>query len=121
MISIAMGGYIAEQMIFGKENVTSGASSDFQSANSIAKEMVTKYAMGDDNSFLVAPVVTLSEEAVNRNIEKILQRNYEVAKAILEKNKDKLIKLADTLLKEEILTYEQLEVLLGLPKKQDAQ
>lgn len=47
MIDVAMGGRVAEEMIFGKENVTTGAHNDIMTATNVAKRMVTLFGMSD--------------------------------------------------------------------------
>ena len=114
MISTALAGYIAEEMIFGKDNVTTGAASDLVSANKMVRDMVTKYAMADDQSLLMPSIFLGSEGNLAEEAEKILQRDYAVAKDILEKNRDKLDLIAKTLLKQETLDYQEIVGLLNL-------
>lgn len=114
MISAALGGYIAEELIFGKDNVTTGAASDLINANQIVKDMVTKYAMADDQSLLMPDVFPAAEHGTSDSAEKILQRDYDEAKKIIEQNKDKLNLIANTLLEKETLDYNQIASLLNL-------
>ena len=51
-IDVAMGGRVAEELIFGHENVTSGASSDFEHATKIAFDMVEKFGMSDASGYV---------------------------------------------------------------------
>ncbi|MBN9286927.1 MAG: hypothetical protein BGO43_04770 [Gammaproteobacteria bacterium 39-13] len=119
IIATSLGGYIAEELIFGKDNVTTGAASDLVTANNIAKDMVTKYAMGNDQSFIIDEVFPQSPEVVSKKAEEIIKRNYDNAKALLEKNMDKLHLLAKTLLEKETLDYNEIVKLLNLPTKRE--
>ncbi|MBI2790705.1 MAG: ATP-dependent zinc metalloprotease FtsH [Gammaproteobacteria bacterium] len=114
LICTSLGGYVAEELIFGKDNVTTGASSDLINANEIVKKMVTKYAMSDNQSLIVDDVI--SEGDVAKNAEIILKRDYDIAKDILQKNMDKLHLLANALLEKETLDYEQIVELLKIKK-----
>ncbi|MBS0288419.1 MAG: AAA family ATPase [Proteobacteria bacterium] len=118
LIATSLGGYIAEELIFGKDNVTTGASSDFINANQIAKDMVTKYAMADEQSLIVDEVLQQSGDFVARNVEIILKRDYDFARNLIEKNIDKLHLLAKALLENETLDYDQITTILKLPFKQ---
>lgn len=112
MIATSLGGYIAEEIIYGKENVSAGASSDLVNANKIAKEMVTKLGMADDQSLIVTDV--FPEDNPLKSAEEILKRDYDMAKKLLEDNKDKLHLIAKTLLEKEALDYDEMVKLLNL-------
>tara|TARA_R110002110_G_scaffold124505_1_gene301838 strand:- start:3421 stop:6003 length:2583 start_codon:yes stop_codon:yes gene_type:complete len=112
MIAVKMGGLVAEQLTFGPDNVTTGASSDLQSANQIVKDMVQKYAMDDKQSLIVDEVFGSSIGNSAERAEKILERNYNVAKAILTKNKEKLRIIAEGLIENEILSYDEIRKLI---------
>lgn len=116
LIATSLGGYIAEELIFGKDNVTNGAASDLNNANEIAKDMVTKYAMADDQSLIMDDIFSGREDLIIKNAEVILERDYREAKDILVKNMDKLHALANALLEHEVLDYEQIVKLLKLKK-----
>jgi len=110
-----LGGYIAEELVFGKDNVTSGAASDLVTANEIARDMVAKYGMADQQSLIVSDVFPADESNVIHNADIIIKRDYDVAKNIITKNRDKLNILAKALLEQETLDYEQIVKLLNLP------
>lgn len=116
LIATSFGGYVAEELIFGKENISVGASSDLVNANRIAKDMVTRYGMADKQLLLVSDVfgdVGLFLPAA----EDILNRDYKEAKELLEKNMDKLHALAKALLEKETLDYDEIVALLKLQRK----
>jgi len=116
-----MGGRVAEEMIFGHEKVTSGASSDISMATKLAKDMVTKFGMSselgplsygdnEDEVFLgrqIARQTHMSEETsrkVDEEVKKIVDAGHQKAKKILTEKLDDLHKLAKALLTYETLT-----------------
>ena len=138
-ISKAMGGRVAEEMIFGHDKVTSGASSDIQVATKLAKDMVTKYGMskelgplqyGDNEEevFLgrsIARQQNMSEETakkVDEEVKKIVDAGYQRAKKILTQKLEDLHKLAKALLDYETLSGEEIRDLVlknTQPKRKD--
>ncbi|MGE3319387.1 MAG: AAA family ATPase [Candidatus Berkiella sp.] len=116
LIATSFGGYIAEELIFGKNNISVGASSDLENANRIARSMVTQYGMADKQLLLVSQIFP-DEGVFLPAAEEILKRDYDEARAILEKNMDKLHLLAKALLENETLDYEQVVKLLNIKPK----
>ena len=128
-ISKAMGGRIAEELIFGHAKVTSGASSDIQMATKLAKDMVTKFGMSkelgpltygenEDEVFLGRSITRqqhMSEDTskkVDAAIKKIVDAGYQRAKKILTEKIDDLHKLAKALLAYETLSGEEIKDLI---------
>ncbi len=122
-IAMAMGGKVAEELIFGPENVTSGASSDIQQITKIARAMVTQFGMSDDlgnidfineqQSYLGPSSHNIqagpeTQEKIDFEIRKIVDEGYETAKKILTKNRKKLDNLALGLLEYETLTGDEI-------------
>ena len=124
-ISKAMGGRIAEELIFGHDKVTSGASSDIQMATKLAKDMVTRFGMSDqlgpltygeneDEVFLGRSITRhqqMSEETakkIDKEIKRIVDEGYKKAKKILTEKIDDLHKLAKALLVYETLSGEEI-------------
>lgn len=107
LIATALGGYVAEELIYGKNGVSSGVSSDLVNANRLAKDMVAKYGMGDQDSFIVSKVFP-NDPAMLGDAEVIIKRNYEMAKAIVTKNRNKLDLLVKMLLEKETLDYDEI-------------
>ena len=128
-ISKAMGGRIAEELIFGHEKVTSGAASDIQMATKLAKDMVTRFGMSnelgpltygenEDEVFLGRSITRhqqMSEETakkVDEEIKKIVDAGYKRAKKILTEKIDDMHKLAKALISYETLTGEEINDLI---------
>ncbi len=124
-ISKAMGGRIAEELIFGHEKVTSGASSDIRMATKLAKDMVTRFGMSnelgpltygenEDEVFLGRSITRhqqMSEETakkVDSEIKKIVDIGYKRAKKILTEKINDLHKLAKALILHETLTGDEI-------------
>jgi cell division protease FtsH len=128
-ISKAMGGRVAEEIIFGHNKVTSGAKQDIESATSIARQMVTKWGMSEmlgpltygeneDEVFLGRSITRsqhMSEETsrkVDSEIRKLVDEGYQRAKKILSEKIDDLHKLAKALLLYETLTGDEIKDLI---------
>ena len=128
-ISKAMGGRIAEELIFGHNKVTSGASSDIQMATKLAKDMVTRFGMSkelgpltygenEDEVFLGRSITRqqhISEETskkVDIEVKRIVDTGYQRARKILTEKIDDLHKLAKALLLYETLTGEEIKDLI---------
>jgi len=131
-ITMALGGRASEEIFFGR--ITTGASNDLQQATRLARAMVTQYGMSDslglptygsqrNNPFLgqewgLGMDRDYSEEAaqsIDIEVRKILQKNYERALAIIRKNRDSLVALANMLLDVETLDRETFERLMNEP------
>jgi len=125
-ISSLFGGRIAEELIFGPERVTTGASNDIERATEIARSMVTKWGLSeklgplaygeDDGEVFLGRSVTrhknVSDEtahAIDEEIRLFIDRNYERARKILVENIDKLHKMAEALLEWETIDAKQID------------
>ncbi len=128
-IAVAMGGRVAEEMIFGADKITSGASSDIKMATNMARAMVTQYGMSDklgplsygDNEeevFLghsVSRTQNMSDETlqlVDSEIHAFVERGHELARKVLKEHEDQLHIIARGLLEYETLSGDEIEGLL---------
>jgi cell division protease FtsH len=125
-----LGGRVSEELIFNE--VTTGAHNDFEQATKIARAMVTEYGMSDlgpvqfehpDSSVFLGrdynKIRNFSTEVANeidREVRKIINGQYKVAKQILSENKDLLDLIANTLVEHETLTKEQIDHLVEFGK-----
>ena len=118
-VAIAMGGRVAEELIFGDDKITSGASSDIESATKIAKMMVIKWGMSDAIGPVMHEITNqdfISNDKANLidvEIKKIVDQGYNTAKKILQDNIKKLHKLAKALIEYETLTGEEIKLILS--------
>ncbi len=126
---VAMGGRIAEEVIFGADKVTTGASSDIKMATDLARRMVTEWGMSDKLGFIryasdqeevflghsVTQSKTMSDTTaatVDAEIRGIVERAYKRAYDSIQKHMDELHIVAKALLEYEMLTGEEIQALV---------
>jgi len=129
-LAIMMGGRVAEEMKFGKENITSGAASDIEQATKLARAMVTRWGFSDklgqvaygenqEEVFLghsVARTQNVSEETaqiIDAEVRRLIEDAYENARTILRDHKQEWITLAEGLLEYETLSGEEIKQLIA--------
>ena len=114
-IALKLGGRMAEQIIFGKDGVTSGASNDLEHATKIAEQMVMIYGLGPKQEIIsYASLSSPPRDEINEQVKEILNEANQRAKHILTSHKADLEHLAIALLEKETLTYNDVMLLLKL-------
>lgn len=113
-IDVSMGGKVAEELVYGPDNVTTGASSDIQSATRIAYMMVTQAGMSDalGNIDLATDYSRLSSEtkqAIEHEVRRLVEEGRDRALKLLTKNRDGLDRLATALVEYETLGKDEME------------
>ena len=129
-IAALFGGRLAEEIINGKDGITTGASNDIEAATAIATNMVIKWGLSDlgplkygeddSNPFLgrsaaLAPkgIGAETSNKIDEEVRKIIDLNYRKAKNILRDNMDKLHTMADTLLTYETIDSDQIDDIMA--------
>ena len=129
-LAVSMGGRIAEELIFGYDKVSSGASGDIQYATKLARDMVTKWGMsdklgplmyseGEEEVFLGysrQQNSSMSDEtakAIDSEIRRIVEQGYERAKEVLTEHLDQLHTLAGAMLDYETLSGDEIKRLIA--------
>ncbi|MHC8440647.1 MAG: ATP-dependent zinc metalloprotease FtsH [Candidatus Eutrophobiaceae bacterium] len=129
-LSSLFGGRVAEELIFGANNVTTGASNDIDRATQIARNMVTKWGLSErlgpltysdekDEVFLghsIAQHKTLSDETtqiIDEELRLIVDRNYTRAERLLKENIEKLHVMAEALMRYETINTEQIDDIMS--------
>ena len=125
-ISTLFGGRLAEEMTLGADQVTTGAANDIERATEIARNMVTKWGLSerlgpltyseDDGEVFLGRSVTQHKQVsdvtvhtIDEEVRKIIDRNYQRAKLILEEQEDKLHVMAKALMKYETIDNSQVK------------
>ncbi|MBD2161487.1 ATP-dependent metallopeptidase FtsH/Yme1/Tma family protein [Limnothrix sp. FACHB-881] len=129
-MAVALGGRLAEEIIFGEEEVTTGASNDLQQVTRVARQMVTRFGMSDrlgpvalgrqqGNMFLgrdIASERDFSEEtaaAIDEEVRNLVDQAYRRAKQVLQENRSVLDRLAQMLVEKETVDAQELQDLLN--------
>jgi cell division protease FtsH len=129
-MAVALGGRIAEELIFGEEEVTTGASNDLQQVARVARQMITRFGMSDrlgpvalgrqqGNMFLGRDIMSerdFSEEtaaAIDEEVRKLVDIAYTRAKEVLVGNRHILDQLAQMLVDKETVDAEELQEILS--------
>ncbi|MBR3228765.1 ATP-dependent zinc metalloprotease FtsH [Candidatus Saccharibacteria bacterium] len=134
ILARAMGGRVAEKLIFGKDAITTGASSDLKNVAELAKSMIVEEGMGDGLRNLVFPseatgyyTITTGKpysektaEQIDAEIKKLSDEAAKRAEEVLKANKSALDKLAEELLAHETLEEAELQPLLKSTKLPDS-
>ncbi len=123
ILARAMGGRIAEKLLYGADGITTGAGSDLRKATEIARDMVIEQGMGtklrdqvfhEDSGGMVFDKITherpysdATAQEIDKEVEALIREAAQRAEAVLTKNRDILEKLKEALLKEETLEEEQ--------------
>jgi cell division protease FtsH len=127
-LSVLLGGYVAEKLTFNE--ITTGASSDLQKATNLARELITKYGMSEkmgpvtfgkrEEMIFIGKEIHESRNysekiaaRIDEEISKFIKNAYKNAEEILKKNKTVLKKIAQVLIKKEIIEREEFEKLVG--------
>ncbi|MEP7349647.1 MAG: ATP-dependent zinc metalloprotease FtsH [Sphingorhabdus sp.] len=131
-LAVSMGGRVAEELIFGYDKVSSGASSDIQYATSLARDMVTQWGMSDEMGPLqyeerhdgylgygMSQRSAMSDETakkIDAEIRKLVEGGHDRATGLLKKHNAHLHLLANTLLEFETLSGDEIKQLLATGK-----
>lgn len=122
----ALGGRVAEEIIFGL--LTTGAYSDFQAANRIVRNMVTKYGMSPELGMIIYSqqhgdfeYSQKTAEKIDTEVQRLTALYHDQTRQLLEANRDKLEKLAQALIEKETMLAEEIYQLLDIaPRKTHA-
>ncbi|CAD5958745.1 ATP-dependent zinc metalloprotease FtsH3 [Planktothrix agardhii] len=129
-MAVALGGRVAEEIIFGEEEVTTGASNDLQQVTRVARQMITRYGMSDrlgpvalgrqqGNVFLGRDIMSerdFSEETastIDAEVRILVDAAYKRAKQVLVENRHVLNQLANVLIDKETVDADELQELLA--------
>ncbi|KAF7196379.1 Mitochondrial inner membrane i-AAA protease supercomplex subunit YME1 [Pseudocercospora fuligena] len=123
-IDVSMGGKVAEELIYGPDNVTTGASSDISSATSVAYHMVTQAGMSDllgniDLADNYAKLSTKTKQQIEDEVRRIVEEGRQRAVKLLTTNREALDRLAKALVEYETLTREEMELVVKGEKLPD--
>ena len=128
-ISSLFGGRVAEELIFGADKVTTGASNDIERATDIARNMVTKWGLSEklgpltyseeDGEVFLGHSVTQHKsvsdgtaQVIDTEIRSVIDRNYDRAVRILNEEMNKLHLMAEALIKYETIDKEQIDQIM---------
>eukprot|EP00195_Chlamydomonas_chlamydogama_P005355 CAMPEP_0202890016 /NCGR_PEP_ID=MMETSP1392-20130828/540_1 /ASSEMBLY_ACC=CAM_ASM_000868 /TAXON_ID=225041 /ORGANISM="Chlamydomonas chlamydogama, Strain SAG 11-48b" /LENGTH=715 /DNA_ID=CAMNT_0049573489 /DNA_START=150 /DNA_END=2297 /DNA_ORIENTATION=+ len=128
-MAVALGGRIAEELIFGEEDITTGASGDFQQVTRIARLMVTQLGFAKDlgqiawsssggNTFLGGSMAQPSDfsmqtaDRIDAEVKKLVERAYRRAKDLVQENIDVLHKVAAVLIEKENIDGDEFQQII---------
>jgi cell division protease FtsH len=128
-LTVAMGGRVAEELVFGKENITSGAAGDIQQATQMARAMVTRLGYSDELGTVMygdqqeevflgmsmgkqQSVSESTAQKIDAEVKRLINTAYEDARRILTDKRDQLEAIAQALLEYETLTGDEIKGLL---------
>ncbi|XP_039685017.1 ATP-dependent zinc metalloprotease FTSH 4, mitochondrial [Medicago truncatula] len=127
-LDVCMGGLVAEELVFGENELTSGSSSDLSKATNVARQMVTEFGMSNEVGRVTHNYYddgrSMSSETrllIEKEVKKLLDRAYKNAKTIITTHEKELHALANALMEHETLTGSQIKELLAKVKSPQQQ
>jgi len=135
-LAVALGGRVAEELVFGLEEVTTGASNDLQQVRNIARRMVAQWGYSKDRlgatswegdqgngGFGPQGASAETEKKIDEEVKQLVADAYSTCKAILSANRDLLDELTDALIESETVDFNELQEMVGKyhPEIADAQ
>ena len=134
-ITMTLGGRVAEEIVYGKEDITTGASNDLEKVTALARNMVTTYGMSEklgslqygksqEHVFMgrdFGHTRDFSEEIaaeIDKEVKNIVDTQYKIAKDLLSKNRDMLEYISKTLLEEETIDEKRFVELMDKVKSE---
>jgi len=129
-MAVALGGRIAEEIIFGEEEVTTGASNDLQQVARVARQMITRFGMSDrlgpvalgrqsGNVFMGRDIASdrdfsdTTASTIDEEVTQLVERAYQRAKEVLVQNRLILDKIAEMLVEKETVEADELQEILN--------
>ncbi|MGL5793499.1 MAG: ATP-dependent zinc metalloprotease FtsH3 [Waterburya sp.] len=129
-MAVALGGRLAEEIVYGEEEVTTGASNDLQQVTRVARQMVTRFGMSDrlgpvalgrqnGNVFMGRDIASdrdFSNEtaaAIDEEVRNYVDQAYSRAKRVLQENRQVLDRLAEMLIEKETVEADELQEILA--------
>ena len=136
-ITVSLGGRAAEEIVYGKENVSTGASQDLKNVTDMARKMVTAWGMSEklgnmaygknqENVFMgrdFGHQRDYSEQVayeIDQEIKRIVDERYELAKRLLSENRDMLERISKELLEKETIDEKEFEQIMETVKSERA-
>ena len=122
-IKISLAGRVAEELIFGQDNITTGASNDIEKATEIVRDYAMRYGMNQELGMINLNVLMKDSDGAGLNqilLEeslKLMNRLYEETKALIQGHKHLLMALSQELLEKETLVEEDIDQLLKMGQK----
>jgi ATP-dependent metalloprotease len=122
MLDVTMGGRVAEELIFGESEVTTGASSDLRQATRLAREMITKYGFSErlglaSTEYSDYGLSHETRQVIEDEVKRLLEEANKRATSLLKKHEKELHMLAKQLLDKETLTGAELRRLVKVPAR----
>ena len=130
-ISVMLAWRAAEEIFFGLDEITTGASNDFERANKMIRNMLTKFGMDPELWLVVYPDETQSEFSffkpysettalkIDEKVRLYLEQAYAISKQTILDHKDTIQKIAEILIKKEYISWEDFSMMVEYPEKID--
>eukprot|EP00322_Chrysochromulina_rotalis_P023226 CAMPEP_0115868012 /NCGR_PEP_ID=MMETSP0287-20121206/21065_1 /TAXON_ID=412157 /ORGANISM="Chrysochromulina rotalis, Strain UIO044" /LENGTH=670 /DNA_ID=CAMNT_0003322637 /DNA_START=38 /DNA_END=2050 /DNA_ORIENTATION=- len=123
-LSVALAGRVVEELVYGEDEITTGASGDLQQVRNIARRMVTQWGyaknslapvaweMDNQGPFGNQPASAATEKRVDEEVKKLVSKAYAHCKKTMTENRDVWEELTEMLIEQETIDYKELEALV---------